>query len=159
MDMRTAQLKVALSPHAREVLLWRADAEAQPPARLARVLLERALAETLDDPATRRAWNMRERGRTLALAGRALADEPPTAAELAYCARRLELVREALATTAIRERGEITAVVKTLELLAQAAGAADLEDLDAAAAEDATESALHPLSTRIAAAQPEESPL
>jgi hypothetical protein len=102
---------------------------------------------------------MRERGRTLALAGRALADEPPTAAELAYCARRLELVREALATTAIRERGEITAVVKTLELLAQAAGAADLEDLDAAAAEDATESALHPLSTRIAAAQPEESPL
>src|SRR5689334_776770 len=157
--MRTAQLKVALSPHARELLLWRADAEAQPAARLARRLLEQALVATLDDPAMRRAWSLRERSQTPVLEGRAIADEPPTAAELAYCARRLELVREQLETTKIRERGELTAVVKTLDMLAAAAGAADLDDLDAADEEAARAAHHDPTGPVMVPLLPEESPL
>jgi hypothetical protein len=130
--MRTVQLKLVLSPHAREILEWRARGEGQPTARVARTLLENACVRYLDDPAIRRAWATRARATPAQLEGALLAEQPPTAAELHYLAQRLDVAAAQLASAPPGVLAELGGVATTLRGLGDAAGDAALADIEAA---------------------------
>ena len=62
---RNPQVKLAITPHHREVLEWIADVRGVAPATQAGLLLRAAIDGLLDDPEIRRAWAHRTRRRAL----------------------------------------------------------------------------------------------